>query len=66
MMTQVLGTEVGLEEGVGAPGVARDDVDTGVVQPARQRPVFDDELDLEAGQQDLVEHPDDQFVLTDG
>jgi len=28
--------------------------------------LFDDELDLEAGQQDFVEHPDDQFVLTDG
>jgi hypothetical protein len=35
------------------------------VEPARQRPVLDDEFDLEAGQQDLVEHPDDQFVLTD-
>ena len=27
--------------------------------------VLDDELDFEAGQQDLVEHPDDQLVLTD-
>ena len=66
MMTQVLGAEVGLEEGVGAPRVAGDDVDAGVVEPARQRLVLDDELDLEAGQQDLVEHPDDQFVLADG
>jgi hypothetical protein len=32
----------------------------------RQRPALDDELHFEAGQQDFVEHPDDQFVLTDG
>ena len=38
----------------------------GVVEPPRERPVLDDELDLEAGQQDLVEHPDDQLVLADG
>jgi hypothetical protein len=38
----------------------------GVVQPARERPVLDDELDVEARQQDLVEDPDDQLVLTDG
>ena len=66
MMTQVLGAEVGLEVGVGAPGVAGDDRDAGVVEAPRERPAFDDELDLEAGQQDFVEHPDDQFVLTDG
>jgi hypothetical protein len=36
------------------------------VQPSRQGPVFDDELDFESRQQDLVEHPDDEFVLTDG
>ena len=41
-------------------------VHAGVVETARERPALDDELDLEAGQQDLVEHPDDQFVLTDG
>ena len=40
--------------------------DAGVVQTPRQRPAFDDELDLEAGQQDFVEHPDDQLVLADG
>ena len=66
MMTQVPGVEVGLDEGVGAPRVAGDDVDAGVVEPPRERPVLDDELDLEAGQQDLVEHPDDQLVLADG
>ena len=33
---------------------------------AGERAVLDDELDLEAGQQDFVEHPDDQLVLTDG
>ena len=60
------GAEVGLDEGVGAARIAGRDVDAGVVQPAGERPVLDDEFDLEAGQQDLVEHPDDQLVLTDG
>jgi hypothetical protein len=36
------------------------------MEAPRDWPLFDDELDLEAGQQDFVEHPDDQFVLTDG
>ncbi len=58
--------EVGLDPGVDVPRVAGDDVDAGVVEPPRERPVLDDELDLEAGQQDLVEHPDDQLVLADG
>ena len=66
MMTQVLRAEVGFEEGVGAAGIAGRDVHAGVVETPRERPVLDDELDLEAGQQDLVEHPDDQLVLTDG
>jgi len=35
------------------------------VEAAGERPVLDDELDLEAGRQDFGEHPDDQFVLTD-
>jgi hypothetical protein len=35
------------------------------VQSTSERPVLDDELDLEPGQQDLVEHPDDQLVLAD-
>ena len=60
------GAEIRLEPGVGAARVADGDRDARVVQLARQRPLFDDELDLEAGQQDLVEHPDDQLVLTDG
>ena len=66
MMTQVLGAEVGLEVGVGAPGIAGDDVHAGVVQAPGERRCLDDELDFEAGQQDFVEHPDDQLVLTDG
>ena len=37
-----------------------------VVEPAGERLALDDELDFEAGQQDLVEHPDDQLGLTDG
>ena len=60
------GTEVGLDERVGAAGIAGDDVHAGVVETAGERPVFDDELDLEAGRQDFVQHPDDQLVLTDG
>ena len=60
------GAEVGFEEGVGAARIAGRDVHAGVVEAAGERPVLDDELDLEAGQQDLVEHPDDQLVLTDG
>jgi hypothetical protein len=35
------------------------------VETAGEQPVLDDELDLESRQQDLVEHPDHQFVLTD-
>jgi hypothetical protein len=62
MMTQVLGPD----EGIGAAGIAGDHVDAGLVQAARERPVLDDELYLETGQQDLIQHPDDQFVLTDG
>ena len=60
------GREIGLEVGVGAPRIADRDRHPGVVEAARQWPAVDDELDFEAGQQDLVEHPDDQFVLTDG
>jgi len=36
-----------------------------VVQPAAGGLALDDELDLEARQQDFVEHPNDEFVLTD-
>jgi hypothetical protein len=35
------------------------------MEAAGERAVLDDELDLESGQQDFVEHPDDQFVLAD-
>ena len=59
------GREVGLEIGVGAPEVAGGDVQTAVVQAARERLAFDQELDFEAGQQDLVEHPDRQLRLAD-
>ncbi len=60
------GAEVGLDEGVGAPRIAGGGLDAGVVETPRQRAALDDEFDLEAGQQDFVEHPDDQLVLTDG
>ena len=59
------GTDVGLEIGVRAPGVTYGYRHAGDGEAARERPILDDELDLEARQQDLVEHPDDQFVLTD-
>jgi hypothetical protein len=36
------------------------------MQPPGDRLALDDELHVEAGQQDFVEHPDDQFVLADG
>ena len=60
------GADVGFEEGIGATGIPGDDVHAGVMETPGERPVLDDEFDLEAGQQDLVEHPDDQLVLTDG
>jgi hypothetical protein len=37
-----------------------------VVKAAGGRLALDDELDLEARQQNFVEHPDDEFVLADG
>jgi hypothetical protein len=60
------GAEIGFDEGVGAPRIAYGDGDAGVMQAPGERLALDDEFDLEAGQQDFVEHPDDQFVLTDG
>ena len=46
--------------------VAGGDVQPAVVEAAGERLALDQELDFEAGQQDLVEHPDDQLGLTDG
>ena len=60
------GSDVGFEEGIRAARVAGEHVDPGLMEPSRERPVLDDELDFEAGQQDFVEHPDDQLVLADG
>ena len=60
------GGDVGFEIGVGAARVAGDDVQAGVMQPAGERLALDEELDFEAGQQDFVEHPDDQLGLADG
>ena len=40
-------------------------MDPVVGEALRERLVLDEELDFEAGQQDLVEDPDDQLVLTD-
>ena len=60
------GGDVGLEIGVGPARVAGGDVQTGVVQPAGERLALDEKFDFEAGQQDFVEHPDDQLGLADG
>src|SRR5262249_44013654 len=58
-------TEVRFQPGFGAPRIAGGDGDAGFVQTPSERSLFDDELDFETGQQDLIEHPDDEFVLTD-
>ncbi len=58
--------EIRLDEGVRATRVARRGLDVGVVETPRHRAAFDDEFDFKTRRQDFVEHPDDQFVLTDG
>ncbi len=45
--------------------IAGDDMDTGLGKAAGQRGTIDEELNLEAWQQDLVENLDDQLVLAD-
>ena len=60
------GADVGLQVGVGAARIANRRLNAGVVQTPRHRLALDDELDVEAGPQALIEEPDDQFVLTDG
>jgi hypothetical protein len=42
------------------------DVDARVVEAANDGPALDQIVDVETGQQDLVEHPDHQFRLADG
>jgi hypothetical protein len=42
------GAEIGLEEGVSAAGIAREDVRAGLMETARERAILDDELDFEA------------------
>jgi hypothetical protein len=60
------GRDVGLVVGVLAFEVGGGDVDAGVAEPAGERGTVDEKLDLEAGQQDLVENLDEQLVLADG
>ena len=60
------GREIGFEVGVGAARVGRGDVHARFVEAAGEGLALDEELDLEAGQQDFVQHPDDQLGLTDG
>ena len=49
-----------------AAEVAGGDVHPGLGEAAGERRTVDQELDLETGQQDLVENLDDQLVLADG
>ena len=58
--------DVGFEVGVDAPRVAGGDLDPGVVEAAGERPAFDEEVDLEAWEQDGIQRADEQFVLADG
>src|SRR6185436_19200127 len=59
------GADIGLEVGVGSARIADRRVNAGAVERPRDRLAFDDELNVEAGPQSLIEEPDDQFVLTD-
>jgi hypothetical protein len=36
------------------------------MKPAGKQLAFDEEVDLEAGHQGFIEHPDDQLGLADG
>ncbi len=58
--------EVGFEIGIGAPEVSGRNVQAAFMEPSRNGFTFNQELDFEAGQQDLVEHPDGQFGLANG
>ena len=64
-MKQVLGEMSAFEVGIDAPGVPGACLNPGVVKPARERPAFDEKVDLETGQQDGVERPDNELVLAD-
>ena len=65
-MTQVLGEMSALRKVSLRLEVAGGDVHAGLGEPAGERRAVDEEFDLEAGQQDLVENLDDQLVLADG
>jgi hypothetical protein len=60
------GGQVGFEVGVGAAEVAGRDAQAAVVEAPGDRFGFNQELDLEARQQDLVQHPGRQLGLADG
>ena len=60
------GPEVGFDPRFGASGIAGEHRDPGLVEPSRGGFVLDDELDFETGEQDFVQHPDHQLVLTHG
>ena len=58
--------DIGFEVGVDPPRIAGDDLNAGVVQPPGERAAIDEEIDLEAGEQDGIQRADEQFVLADG
>ena len=60
------GRDVGFDVGVGAAGVDGGHAQPRLVEPAGERLALDEKVDFEAGQQDLIEHPDDQLGLADG
>ena len=60
------GGEVGLDVGIGPAQVSSRDVEPVLVEAAGERLALDEKFDFEAGQQDLVEHPDGQLRLADG
>jgi hypothetical protein len=59
------GGDVGLEIGIYPARVANSCVDTRFMQPPRQRPAFDEEVQLEAALLNIVVSANDELVLTD-
>ena len=60
------GADVGLDVGLGLLDVAGDHRHAGIVQAPGQRTAFHQEVDVEAGGQDLLQEPDNQLSVTDG
>ena len=58
--------DAGLEVTIDAAGVTDRGVRASLVKATSQGPVLDQKLHVQAGQQDLVQGPDDQLILADG